>query len=122
VNINELQAYSDAWNGHDIDLVMSYMTEDCVFETGGGSEHFGTRYEGFDVVKQRFVEVWTDIPDVQFTDTVHFVDGDRGCSQWTLTGTRPNGQAMKVDGCDLFIFSEGKIKLKNSFLKAVSTE
>lgn len=36
MNKKELQAYSDAWNAHDIDKIMAFMTEDCVFEPGCG--------------------------------------------------------------------------------------
>ena len=32
VTTEVLQAFADAWNRHDIDALMSFMTEDCVFE------------------------------------------------------------------------------------------
>ena len=35
MNTTQLQDYANAWNGHDIDRIMDYMTFDCVFETGG---------------------------------------------------------------------------------------
>jgi ketosteroid isomerase-like protein len=73
MNIQQLQEYSDAWNAHDIDAIMSYMADDCIFETGGGADKFGTRYTGFDAVRERFIEVWTDIPDVRFVDAIHLV-------------------------------------------------
>ena len=117
MNELDLQHYSDAWNAHDIDAVMSYMSADCVFETGGGSERYGTRYEGFDVVRERFIEVWTDIPDVHFEGLVHFVQGEHGCSEWTFIGTHVNGARIEADGCDLFTFENGKIKSKRSYLK-----
>ena len=31
-----LQAFADAWNRHDVDALMSFMTEDCVFEASAG--------------------------------------------------------------------------------------
>ncbi len=114
---DELKKYADAWNAHDIDTIMSYMTEDCVFETGGGTERWGTRFEGADIVRERFVDVWTSIPDVRFENGRHFVEGDRGCSEWTIVGTRPDGSRMEMDGCDLFTFVGGKIRVKNSLLK-----
>ena len=117
MTIDELRAYSDAWNAHDIDSVMSFMTDDCVFETGGGSERYGTRFEGYTAVRERFVEVWTDIPDVRFEELVHFVAGDNGCSELTFTGTTPDGDRIEVDGCDLFTFRDGKIQSKRSYLK-----
>jgi ketosteroid isomerase-like protein len=38
-------------------------------------------------------------------------------SEWTFTGTRADGVRVEVNGCDLFIFREGKIALKNSYRK-----
>lgn len=117
MNNDDLQAYSDAWNAHDIEQIMAYHTEDCIFETGGGIEKYGTRYSGFTTVRKRFIEVWTDLPDVRFENGSHFISGDRGCSEWTFLGTRPDGTKMEVNGCDLFTFRDGKILVKNSLLK-----
>jgi len=117
MNKKQLQEYSNAWNEHDIDRIMEFMTEDCVFETGGGSEKFGARYEGYDAVRDRFIEVWTDIPDVKFENSIHFSEGNYGCSEWTLVGTTKDGRKIEIDGCDLFTFENGKIKSKRSYLK-----
>ena len=117
MTIDDLQAYSDAWNAHDIDRIMALMTDDCVFLTGGGSEHYGTRYEGYETVKARFIEVWTELPDVRFENASHFVQGSRGCSEWTFIGTKENGEKVEIDGCDLFTFIDGKIAIKNSYIK-----
>ena len=112
-----LQEYSDAWNRHDIDRIMALMTEDCVFEPGGGPERYGARYQGQAAVRERFIEVWTDIPDVRFDNAIHFVQGDYGCSEWTIVGTTRDGTPLEIDGCDLFTFENGKIKSKRSYLK-----
>ncbi len=117
MNEKELQEYSDAWNEHDIDRIMEFMAEDCVFEPGGGPEKFGVRYEGYSAVRERFVEVWTDIPDVKFEGAIHFSDGKYGCSEWTIVGTSKDGTAIEVDGCDIFTFENGKIKSKRSYVK-----
>jgi ketosteroid isomerase-like protein len=117
LNIEDLQAYTDAWNAHDIDRIMSFMSPDCVFETGGGSEKHGTRHRGYEEVKARFIEVWTDFPDVRFENPEHFVQGDRACSEWTFVATKSDGTLLEIDGCDLFTFVDGKVQLKNSFIK-----
>jgi hypothetical protein len=114
---DDLEKFSEAWNRHDIDAIMAMMTEDCIFETGGGKYSFGTRYQGFEEVRSRFIEVWTELPDIQFKHCRHFIDGDRGCSQWTITATLENGNPLEVDGCDLFDFKNGKIFIKNSYIK-----
>ena len=117
MDISQLEDYSDAWNEHDIDKIMSYMTDDCIFETGGGTEKFGTRYQGFEIVRDRFIEVWTEIPDVSFENFIHFSDGNYGCSEWTITGTTISGSMLEINGCDLFTFEDGKIASKRSYLK-----
>ena len=117
VTTDMLQAYGEAWNRHDIDAIMAMMTPDCVFMTGGGPDVVGARFEGAAQVSERFIEVWTQIPDVQFEEATHFVSGDRGLSQWILRGTRTDGTAMEVAGLDLFTFAGERIAVKDSYLK-----
>ncbi|WP_310389237.1 nuclear transport factor 2 family protein [Roseateles sp.] len=117
VTTEMLQAFAEAWNRHDIDALMSFMTEDCVFEASAGSEVCGTRYVGREAVRAGFAEVWTTFPDAQWGNARHFVCEDRGVSEWTFTGTRVDGTRVEVDGCDLFTFRDGRIFLKNSYRK-----
>ena len=42
VTTEVLQAFADAWNRHDIDALMSFMADDCVFESSAGPEICGT--------------------------------------------------------------------------------
>lgn len=117
VTVEMLERYADAWNRHDIDAIMAMMTPDCVFLTGGGTQAEGTRHEGADEVRERFIEVWTEIPDVRFEGARHFVSGDRGLSQWTMVGHRSDGPALELAGLDLFTFRGDAISVKDSYLK-----
>jgi steroid delta-isomerase-like uncharacterized protein len=112
-----LQAFADAWNRHDVDALMSFMTDDCVFEASAGPDICGTRYAGLEAVRAGFSEVWATFPDAQWGDARHYVFGERGMSEWTFTGTRADGTRVEVHGCDLFSFRDGKISLKNSYRK-----
>ncbi len=112
-----LQAFADAWNRHDVDALMSFMTNDCVFEASAGTEVCGARYAGREAVRRGFAEVWETYPDAHWSNARHFVGGDRGVSEWTFTGTRADGTRVEVHGCDLFTFQDGKIVLKNSYRK-----
>jgi steroid delta-isomerase-like uncharacterized protein len=112
-----LQAFADAWNRHDVDALMSFMTEDCVFEASAGPDVCGTRYVGRGAVRASFAEVWATFPDAQWDNARHFVSEERGVSEWTFTGTRSDGTRVEVHGCDLFTFRDGKISLKNSYRK-----
>jgi ketosteroid isomerase-like protein len=46
VTVETLQAFADAWNRHDADALMSFMTEDCVFESSAGPDVCGSRSLG----------------------------------------------------------------------------
>ena len=53
-----LQAFADAWNRDDVDALMAFMTEDCVFESSAGPEVCGTRYAGREAVRAGYAEVF----------------------------------------------------------------
>lgn len=54
-----LEAFADAWNRHDADALMSFMTLDCVFESSAGPDVCGTRHQGAEAVRTGYVQVWT---------------------------------------------------------------
>jgi hypothetical protein len=59
------------------------------------------------------------LPDVHYADDRHWVSGNRGCSEWLLTGTSVDGERIEVRGCDLFEFEGDKIVRKDSYWKIV---
>ena len=118
VNTDFLQAFADAWNRHDLEDLMSFMADECVFDLSSGPDVFGTRYEGREQVCQGFAAVLEAWPGAQWANARHFVCGDRGVSEWTFTGTRPDGTSVEVNGCDIFTFHDGKIAVKDSFRKS----
>ena len=63
-------------------------------------------------LRATFAQVWTTFPDAHWGNARHFVCGDRGVSEWTFTGTGPDGNRVEVHGCDLFMFRGGKIAEK----------
>ncbi len=117
ITIEFLEAFADAWNRHDVDDLMSFMTDDCVFESSAGSEVCGTRYEGREAVRTGYAKAWQDFPDARWADDRHFVSGNQGVSQWIFSGTQSDGKRVEVVGCDIFTFRNGKIAIKNSFRK-----
>lgn len=118
--VEMLEAFADAWNRHDTDTLMSFMTDDCVFEASAGPDVSGIRYVGRDAVRAGFLEVFATFPDAHWGGARHFVQGARGVSEWTFIGTRTDGTRVEVNGCDLFTFREGKIAVKNSGVPSIS--
>jgi steroid delta-isomerase-like uncharacterized protein len=112
-----LEAFADAWNRHDVDALMSMMTDDCVFEASAGRMIDGERHEGRPAVRAAYAAVFEQYPDAHWGNARHFVSGERGVSEWIFTGTSTDGRRVEVNGCDLFTFLDGKIAIKNSFRK-----
>jgi steroid delta-isomerase-like uncharacterized protein len=117
LTVADLQAFAEAFNRHDADALMRFMTDDCVFQASAGPDACGKRHEGREAVRAAFSDVWKDFPDAQWRSPRHFVCGDRGVSEWTFTGTKADGTRVEVDGCDLFTFRDGRIAVKNSYRK-----
>jgi steroid delta-isomerase-like uncharacterized protein len=117
VTVEFLEAFADAWNRHDVGDLMSFMTDDCVFQSSGGEDFCGTRYEGSEAVRKGYSKSWKDFPNAQWNNARHFIQGDRGVSEWVFTGKNADGKRLEVAGCDIFTFRDGKILVKNSYRK-----
>lgn len=115
---DDLEAFFDqGWNRHDVDRLMTFMAEDCVFESTAGPEACGARHAGRERVRRAFARVFEVFPDARFEDARHFVAGARGVSEWRFRGTTADGKRVEVDGCDLFTFAGGRIARKSSYFK-----
>ena len=112
-----LDRFADAWNRHDLDALMSMMTDDCVFQASAGPRVDGQRSEGQPAVRAAYAAVFDTFPDAHWAGARHFVAGNRGVSEWTFTGTHKDGTRVEVTGCDLFTFRDGRIAIKNSYRK-----
>ena len=118
VTVETLAAFSDAWNRHDVDALMSFMSDDCVFLSAAGPDACGSRHVGREAVRKAFAAAWAQVPDAQWRNGRHVVHGDFGVSEWTFTGTAADGSRIETDGVDLFVFKDGRIQSKNAFRKA----
>jgi len=112
-----LQLFAEAFNAHDIKTIMSFMTEDCIFEASAGDKVDGEKFTGQEDVRKAFVNVFETFPDAHWGNAQHFISGSRGFSEWVFTGTKSDGSKVEVTGCDLFTFKNGKIAIKNSYRK-----
>jgi steroid delta-isomerase-like uncharacterized protein len=118
-NADLLEGFLDAFNRHDIDAIMEFMGDDCVFETPRGPDPWGTRLVGKAEVRKGFEARLAGIPDIHYGKDRHLVSGDRGVSEWTITGTDTAGNRVEVQGCDLIEFRDGKIARKDAYWKIV---
>ena len=107
----------DAFNRHDIDSVMSYFADDCVFYAVAGDEVYGTKIDGAQAIANAFSGVWTAMTDANWAHHGHLVSGDRAVSEWTFSGTNADGARVEAQGADLFTLRDGKIIIKQALRK-----
>ena len=117
VTVETLKSFLEAFNRHDLDSIMEFFSDDAVFDFPRGPSPGGTRAVGRQAVRELLATRFAGIPDVHYGDDRHFVSGDRGASEWTLTGTTVEGERLEVRGCDLWTFRGDEIVRKDSFWK-----
>lgn len=115
----DLSDLFDAFNRHDVDGIMSYFADDCVFFAIAGPEPYGTRIEGRDAIGAAFAGVWSAMPDAKWDHSGHFIHKDRAVSEWTFSGTPAAGDRIEAEGCDLFTLRDGRIVAKQAFRKQI---
>ena len=117
VTFEVLKGFLEAFNRHDLDAIMDYFHDDCVFYMPRGKGPRGDRYVGKEEVRAGLSTRFEGIPDVHYGEDTHWACGNFGVSEWTLTGTRQSGERIEVRGADFLEFRDGKITRKDSFWK-----
>jgi ketosteroid isomerase-like protein len=84
-----------------------------------GPDAWGRRFTGKAAVRAGLATRFEGLPDVHYDDQRHWVSGNRGVSEWLLTGTAPDGVRVRVRGCDLWEFRDGLVVRKDSYWKIV---
>jgi ketosteroid isomerase-like protein len=120
--IRMLEEICAAFDRHDLDGILTHFADDAVFESPRGPDRWGQRFVGKQEIRDAFAGRFAGIPDIRYQDDKHFVDGDRGASEWTLSGTTTAGQRIEVRGCDLWTFRDGEVIKKDSYWKIRTTE
>lgn len=119
-SLDLLQKFAEAWNNHDSAALMACMTDDCVFYTAAGTGERGNEFKGSAAVKSAYEAVWQRYPDAAWREAKHFVQGNRGVSEWLFTGSTPDGkEKCVVRGVDLFVLKDGKIQVKDTYRKQI---
>ena len=117
-NVSFLKTFAATWNSRDIDAIMMYMAADGVFISAAGE-----RAEGSQRVRAAFSRLFDAFPDACWENENHYVRGNRGVSEWVFSGTdAEDGTVVEKKGCDIFTFRDGKIAVKDTYMKGARDE
>ena len=109
-----------AWSRRDIDALMTFISDACVYVTTTGPDP-GTTYTGKDEVRQGFIAVLSD--DDRLASASEFgplyICDNNGVLEWSSTHKDATGNTIFLRGCDLFAFEGDLIVRKDAFRKVL---
>ncbi len=120
-----LDGYTAAWSAHDVSAILSYFTDDCVYEdaTLGVVNHNQQEFKAF--LEQDF----RAFPDFVQKELLRFASGDYACLEWSMSGTHlgdypgmpVTGKSfVDVRGVSVMELSGGKIRRTTDFWDVTS--
>ena len=108
--------FNQAVNQHDLELTMSLMTPDCVFENTLPPPD-GERFEGQSAVRAFWQEFFASSPNAIFEFEEVFASGSRAFVRWRYRWQNADGTSGHIRGVDLFRVQAGKVAEKLSYVK-----
>ena len=117
--VDAARSLLNAFNAHDLEAIMEFFADDCSLDMPRGPDEWGQRFIGKAAVRDGLAMRFKGLPDVHYSDDRHWSSGSMVVSEWLLTGTRLDGEKVRVRGCDHYEFRDGKIVRKDSYWKMV---
>ena len=111
-----VEHFNEAFNSHDVDRIMSLMTDDCVFESTDPPPD-GRRIEGQEAVRGVWNDLFKASPDANFETEELFVAEDRATVRWLYTYSDASGVKQHLRGVDVMQIRNGKVAEKLSYVK-----
>ena len=116
-----LENYASAWNEHDVDKLVTFFDENCVYEDLATEI---IRY-GKEEVRAFLRDLFISFPDVHFEHRSVFTSGNRGLREWSMSGTftgstdvmkiMSTGKLFSIRGASVLEFRSGRISRNTDY-------
>ena len=118
-----IKSYVDSWNSHDVNRIVSYFTEDCVYEDLA----LGTITNGKKELEHFINGVFVALPDFKIELKSLFFSGSWVGYEWVFTGTQsapppgithpspPTGVKVSIRGASVAEIHGDKIKRNRDY-------
>lgn len=107
-----VEEFNNRFNAHDVDAVMSLMTDDVLFENTSPAPD-GERYQGQADVRRFWERFFTSSPNAVFETEDIFATADRCVVRWIYRWSNTD----HIRGVDVFTVRAGKVAEKLSYVK-----
>jgi len=120
------QAYTDAWNSHDVKKIAAFFTENGIHEDLA----IGSIYRGKDELKAGISPLFAACPDFKLELRSLFDSNDWVGQEWVMTGTQSGafralgipttGKKFLIRGASITKLSRGKIARNTDYWNLMS--
>ena len=116
-----LEDYFTAWNSRDVEKILSFFTDDCLYEDVALKRIVRGKAE----LRALLESVFTDIAGFKMDIKSVFSAGSWGASEWTMSGRfvhssdpllAATGKSFLIRGATVFELSNGKISRNTDYL------
>ncbi len=111
-----IEHFNEAFNRHDVDALMAFMAEDCVFENTFPPPD-GERHAGRAAIRLIWEQFFRASPHATFDFEETFACGERCVVRWRYRWVEADGVTGHIRGVDVFRVQDGKIAEKLSYVK-----
>ena len=111
-----VERFNEAFNSHDVDAIMTLMTDDCVFESTGPAPD-GARIVGQSAVRSAWEDLFRSSPRAHFDAEDVFAARDRCTVCWVYRFDRDDPESGYIRGVDVFRVRDGKVAEKLAYVK-----
>jgi ketosteroid isomerase-like protein len=105
-----IEAFGEAWEKHDLDAALSFLSDDCIFDATGPAPD-GDRFVGRGAIREAWRTIFDDA-SATFQREEVFAMGDRVIQLW-----RYSWNDGHVRGIDVFKVRGDRITEKLSYVK-----
>ena len=112
-----LDEITDAYNRNDIDAIMSFFSEDAVFDHAVGPDINGTSFTGLDTIRGILQGLFDNVQRVNWKPIDTRVSGDKAYCEFHRVAILKSGEIQDFLSVDVLTFREGLIVHKDTFYK-----
>ena len=105
-----------AWNSHDIALLMTLFADDYISEQPA---HPGRAFTGSAQVLANWTGVFDGVPDFTAVLVASSVTGDTEWAEWQWRGRHPDGSSFAMCGVTILELRDGRIARGRLYLEPV---
>jgi ketosteroid isomerase-like protein len=107
-----IERHDNAWNAQDVAALVELYTADVVFQNHTAGE---PAVEGRDAVIAHIAGIFERWPGMRFTSRRLYLSDGFCTSEWTASGTTPDGRSIEWDGVDVMPIRDGAIARKDVY-------